>query len=558
MSVGCHAELKIIKGVAKTPGDTQSAEVGLDVIDLLDPAGFSLKSDGWSMNRPSLKNGGLWSDTNLAPGRSLIAGEDGNVTETMQVTLMPGSMPVLAALQSKMERFVQDVRGFQDSFGQIEPVYLKHQVLGEPGPRYALIYNIEVAIEDPDNLTTPIRDLTVTIEREPYWRGLPPGANPKQWAIENIYNTKWLTGNYQLLSGTNHLAITNLKNRAEYNGVIFTTENWINIPADRIPGDAPALIHVSVQQAVSTNATTLMIGKMSKPVEGNILRATGLNMPPFYNLNAGDSVSLIADTTLVADTGAPSGIPGSFRASIAFTTSAAMTDRLIWPLRLTPNRGRFAAFLRARVSATGTVASVQLTTKIDTLPTTTTPVTVSDAGAGGTGNTTDWSLVYLGYISVPNNNLRLATDANRGGISIDSTIAFTIAASRTAGAGSLYIGDLVLFPIDEGAFVINSSIVVGTGASGLRCWTYDNTGCLSHGALDDCAVIQSLQAGTDTATNIEYPEFSGQSIYLTPNVNNRLYFLAYVNSTKRSFINDPSTMTVRVNIIPRWTGIRDV
>lgn len=566
-----HAILKIVKGVQITPSDTQSAEVGLDEIDLLDPNGFAC--DEYDMKMPALKSSAVYADSPLSDGRTLISGTLGNVTETIRLQLTAGTIIQLAAMLSKLGRFKQDCNDFWDTFVQIEPIYIKHQIVSEPGPRYALLYDIDIDTDTPLIPSEAKRTVTLVIEREPYWRGIAPGDNPKHWFyIKNDQSQQWASSNANLLTGSDHLVTGTIQNRAELNSAVsgFATQNFIDIPAAKIPGDAPALLSLSVQQAVAVSATTLIVGKSTTKKTGNISRFTGVNQLTVFTFNVGDSSGSGTDTTLAADTGAPDNKSGTNQRSVTtFATVATMTSRLTWfPSANEPNgfstavlRGRFMVFLRARVSA---AASVRLQMDIsvgngsDQL--TTTPVTLSDLGGGGTGNSTDWALVYLGVVGIPFTDKRTSVGADGRGIWIDSQNAAEIqlgmSAARDSGAGSLYMSDLIFIPIDEGAIKVASALAVGTGATVPFAWLYDNSGYFTHGTPADYGAIHAVTASSSATFEADTAELSGSPLYLTPGIDNRLYFLAYVESTKRSFPFDPSASSVRLNIIPRWQGYR--
>lgn len=561
--------LKIMKGIAKVPGDTLSAEQGLDEINLLDPMGFSC--DEYQMRIPALKSSAVYADSPLTDGRQLISGANGNVTETLRLTLNGGTIIQLAALLSKLGRFKQDCNDFWDTLVQIEPIYLKHQIVGEPGPRYALLYDIDVDVEDPTNPSDPSRTVTLNIERESYWRGLAPGDNPKHWSIL-VNNQSWNPTSAHLLQGNDALHQATITNRAEQNAAAssYVTQNFIDIPASKIPGDAPALLNVSVQQAVSVSTTALLMGKSTKPTTGNTSRNTSTNQMTVYSFNAADGSAQI-DTSLAADTGVPMSHNGNRNRSVTTFATATMATRLLWNTSNHPNgfsssvlRGRYGVFLRARVSAAAT-CNIQLSITAnsggDTL--TTTPVTLTDLGVGGTGNSTDWALLYLGYVGIPVSNKRTSVGPDGKGIWIDTAqvddLALNIQASRTSGAGNLYMSDMIFIPMDEGMIEMVSAIAVGSGSTVLYSWHYDNTGYFMHGTPGEYATIDFYSTATP-GHNMEadIPEFSGSPIYLTPKVQNRLVFLMYVKSTNRSIYNDPSASTVRVNIVPRWIGYRDV
>lgn len=566
-----HSVLQIVKGVQKTPGDNQSAETGLDSIDFLSTeGGFAL--DVYEIKIPALKSSAVYADSPLTDGRTLISGTLGNVNETIRLTLTAGTIVQIAAMMSKLLRFKQDCNDFWDTFVQIEPVYIKHQVSGEPGPRYALLYDIDIAIETPTNPSEPTRDITIVIEREPYWRGIAPGDNPKHWSyIQNGQSQQWAGSKANLLTGSDHLTTGTIQNRAELNSSVsgFVTQNFIDIPAAKIPGDAPALLSLSVQQAVSVSATTLIVGKSTTKKTGNISRNTGNNQLTVFTFNVGDSSGIGVDTTLAADTGAPDDKSGSNQRSVTTFGTATMQSRLTWfPSANEPNgfsaavlRGRFMVFLRARVSAAASVRlQLSVTQGSGADQFTTTPAVLSDLGTGGTGNSTDWALVYMGVVGIPFTDKRTSVGADGRGIWIDSQgaseIQLRMSAARDSGAGSLYMSDLIFIPIDEGSIKIASSLAVGSGASVPFAWLYDNSGYFTHGTPSDYAAIHGITASSSATFEADSAELSGGELYLTPGVDNRLYFLAYVASTNRSFPFDPSASSVRVNIVPRWQGYR--
>ena len=235
-NISGHAILKIVKGVQKTPGDSASVEVGLDEIDLLDSNGFSC--DEYDMKIPALKSSAVYADSPLSDGRTLISGTVGNVTETIRLQLTAGTIIQLAAMLSKLGRFKQDCNDFWDTSRQIEPVFIKHQVIGEPGARYALLYDIDIDPgEQPLIPSEAKRTVTLSIEREPYWRGLAPGDNPKRWAIENVYRQSINPNNAVLgvsapFGPLNLVYVTTLFNRTEYstaNKQTYVTKNFIDI-----------------------------------------------------------------------------------------------------------------------------------------------------------------------------------------------------------------------------------------------------------------------------------------------------------------------------------------
>lgn len=561
MSLLDHVELSIVKGIGSTPSDTLSSEQPLTIVDLL-TANSAFALVDWTPNIPSLKSGGIWADSSITDGRTLIAGVNTNVIETIVVQLTGSTIPDFASQFAKFQLLIQAARDFWDTFNQIEPVYIRWWANQAPGPQFALIYNIDMDVDwDDSNLAQA--KLTLKIEREFGWRGVRPGGNPKEWTYwANTHQRgQWNANNASLASGTDHLAYNaTVTNKAELStGVAgYLNQNFIDIPAASVPGDLPALLNISVWPTnTSSSPTSLLIGKSTKNITGNKSRTTGANQFPIMTLNIADS-SVQTDTTLAADAGAcrPIGGGAAQRSQTTFV-DPTMRTRVVWGSNQYTNgfdlsvmRGRYAVFLRARVSAAAT-CSIQLLIRQGASSLTLTPVTFSDLGAGGVGVSTDWGMAYLGQLNLPYNK---RTDVSPNGLGVQvnisgaSPLELDIQASRSAGAGVLYMCDLILMPIDEGVLRIVASSLVNT----VRAWNYDNTGYYMHGGTEDIAdILQSTPYEYDT------PDWSSSGLILTPGILNRLMMLAYVDSTKRSLPADPTQFTVRVNIVPRWSGIRD-
>lgn len=560
-----HQNLMIIKGVGKTPGDTASAEVDPVVLDLWSPgSAFSLAD--WSPNIPSLKSGGTWADSPITDGRTLISGVNTNVIETMVVNLTGANLPDYTAQFAKLQQMVQDARDFWDEFGQIEPVYILWWASCAPGPQFSLIYNIDMDVEFKDSPVGQAR-ITLTIEREYRWRAeVPPGGNPKQWTyFANGQRSQWKATNANLITGTDHLLVyTSLVNKAEILAASagYLTQNFVDIPAASIPGDLPALVNLTVAPTgTSVAPTSLLIGKTTKKTTGNPSRTTGINQLNMLTFNAADG-GVDTDTTIAADAGA-SRVAGGGAARRSQTTfvTATMQNRMHWGTNQYTNgidasvmRGRYAVFLRARVSAAATCSiQLQISQNGGVGTVVLAPVTFSDLGGGGVGASTDWGILYLGQIAIPMNK-RQDVSANGRGTAVDiaggATLEFTVRAARTSGAGSLYMNDLIFLPIDEGSVRISASLIVAQNA---QFWNYDNTGYYLHGQPGDLGNVVNTNA-----IESDISEFATAGLTLTPNVSNRLLFVEFVDSTKRSAPFDPSLATVRVNIVPCWSGIRSV
>lgn len=550
MGLLSHQMLQIVKGVGPIPDDTLSAEQPLITIDLLDSgSGISLDlQDGWEPNIPSLKNGGVWADSPISDGRALIAGVNSNVTETMRLIVSTQNWQVYASIFTALQQIIQDARAFWDTFYQIEPVYLAWWAAGAPGPQYALIYNIDmdVQLEDSEDADATI---TLTIEREFGWRGVHPGGNPKEWTYYKrgeLFNSSVAS----LVSGSDHLLIATTQNRREWvgagtNPTILQSQNYFDIPASLIPGDLDALCCLSVTTTISTDI--MYFARISKPD----LPFSGVIRKPAYILNAGDANLAGADVTFAADTGAPISTSGGTnqRGVVSFATVTTDAFRFTWTglnrsqFDFNSMRGRFAVFVRARLSAASTVT---MHLQADVLGTGVSIVyptqTLTDIGLGGVGNTTRWSVVYMGVMSFPLGDERILVQDNGLGIhdSVDGNYQLSLYAARPGAAVSLYVADLIFLPIDE----VAGGDDIGASGGG---HVIDNTGYYLHGKPDDSAHF-SPRPGTIKLT--------GRGLTLKPGVQNRIIlFQTDGGNPVRSEIT--STLTSRLNIVPCWSGIRD-
>lgn len=194
--------LNLVIGLPKAIGDEDdSGEQGQKKLslkgDTQNNMGFSLQaSSGWNPQIASLKNGGAWIDNPAMDGRTLTADSVGNVIETIACTLVASDRIQAGQYVASLQRLVHDARQFVSEFHQTTPVYLEWKPIGQAVHQYALIYNVEVAITASSySAQSVMYDVTLTIEREPYWRiGVPPGMPAKLWTL--IKNGKF--GNYDV------------------------------------------------------------------------------------------------------------------------------------------------------------------------------------------------------------------------------------------------------------------------------------------------------------------------------------------------------------------------
>lgn len=153
-----HKTLRIVKGIGKLPTDTNSAENDPVVFNLLSEP-VALTMDGWSPQIAALKSGGVWADSPISDGRSLIAAPVGNVTEKMTFIIADSTFLGVQRHLLALNDMALDCRAFWEGQAQIDPVYLAWWAGCGKGEQYALLYNMDVTTEylsaDKPSLTGP-------------------------------------------------------------------------------------------------------------------------------------------------------------------------------------------------------------------------------------------------------------------------------------------------------------------------------------------------------------------------------------------------------------------
>lgn len=573
-----NTTLQIVRGVFKAPGDAFSAENDLFILELQDPAGFSLQVDGWSPNLPALKGGGTWAESAINDGRIPLAQSVGNVTETMRLTMGNGDLQQRFAIFRKLQLMRQSVIDFWDGTAQIDPVYIRwHAAIGK-GEQYALIYNLEIAQDSDIFNPEQAWDVTITIERESYWRGIWPGGNPKEWTLGVVRGlvrgqARYQTANMDLTSDSDHFVYsTTVNNALEWTPasvgrqITPLSRNYVEISGADIPGDAPALLELAIVNNDTNYIRQLFLALSSKPLQKtdhlNIQRAQA------YNFAGGDADGAGWSKTNVGST---LGLRSNNSSSIYYVAensigTGATTNSLAWgdqsstiiDLDRSLLRGDFAVFLRARVT-TGATGEVKTST-----------FRFSETGGPSgsslenqynlpalsiTAHTTNMILHYAGRISLPldkRSNMSLKgygqqiREISPGNLKIE--MRFT---NSSAGTRVLQICDLLLLPIDEGMIQIPTGIA---GSTGQTHFVIDDTNYLTHGYPDPrCRLfIDSGSLGGGFSK-----EMRGIMLELKPGVDQRIYVLS-VNEESFNIVFPNQTFTMRGNIIPRWAGIRDV
>lgn len=553
-----HAVLQIVKGIPRIPNNPNQTEIGLDTIDFLDTSGFSLIA--YDQKIPALKSSAVFADSPISNGRRLISGAQGNVTETLTFTVSASAIPQLAAMLSKLFRFKQDCNDYWDTKNQIEPIYIKHQVSGEIGARYSILYDIDVAIDTNIDPNETMRSVTVVIERDTAWLGeVAPGDNPNRW-IRFVQKQKWtidggdIRGSNATFPPFFREAFVDNKSEWVSSGYAsLLTNNAIKIPATSIPGDMDALTTLVISQ--TNQNLNLFVGKktVNPPVFSSLAPAQVIT-PPNGIFNANDG-TLGLNATLANDTGAPraAGAGTAQRVEIGFGT-AANSLRLNFPATATGKLNRFIGqwmvFMRCRQvnGASGDITmylryGFDITGNADGIAM---PLQIPQV-TGTSGATSGWGLTYMGTMSIPFVGDAKGTvgeaSGSGAGYGLDggeTNLDIGLFAARSTGVGVLYVSDLILIPYDEAAFNIKPlDSVIGTRV------IVDNTTYFTHGIPGD----YHFQPGTPNALT----QFSGNSITLTPGVDNYIYLIGADNSLLSTVSNQ---FTIVMHIIPRWQYLR--
>lgn len=584
--VSQHKELKLIRGVPIIPTLTTTLEPGTDlIINLLsgEAEGFALNPSpgSWEPGLPAPK-AGLWQETPFLDGRIPIADAYQNVTETMQVVLSAPNYLLLSRWMSKLALLSQDIAQFWNQEAiQMSPVYIHWWATDAPGPQYALIMSLDFAVTTPGVTDTGsiVRDVTLTIEREPYWRGVPPGASPMLWTLYTLGRQPGKDFDSSNMPGLND-DNKSLHESAFINGDMYATQsttsvilnsttstNQVTIPASKIPGDVPPLITLFVKGTRSggdTDTWSWMIANRS----GQTLYTSRIGFKYRFMSSFPALAARSPGITPATDNGdalfgydVDTGVFTATQKRLEYTPGVTYVAPIDWlrSLNINLQRGRYAVFLRCRQSAgsAGDITvylgyGISTTSLVQTDP-------VAVPLLAGAGDTTHFPYLYMGTIKLPPEN-DILVSVNDLGLSDEAAASegflgdMALFAKRSAGVGVLFIRDLLLMPLDEGFISVKGSLAASTDPQP-NSIIVDNTGYISHGKPGMVARID--KPGTLIAGNLPVlapVELSGSELVLQPKTDNTLCFAIY----NQDFYNAiPTAMKVYVNIVPRWMGVRD-
>ncbi|MBZ0281034.1 MAG: hypothetical protein K8L97_09850 [Anaerolineae bacterium] len=582
-------ELSIVKGIPIPPGSTSTAEVGLDVIDLLNASGFSVQIDSWIPVLAAPKNGGVWSESVLG-GDRLLAAEPGRVTETMTLIASAATPRSRHFLERRLSLFGELSRKQHTTNYQVEPVYLKLQLDGMAGPQFSLLYSIEIAPDADPFRNRNLNQLTIALIRHPEWTWqVPPGVSPKGWTIYRRGLTDTLS-NYNLASNLNNLLQPTGGSQVDNATVLwlnssveaYYTRSFLDIPAADVPGDRPARVQLTLggefAKFVSAPNTfyvhSLYIGRRSRSQAG--LLETNRLAAKCGGTGAKISAALGLDTTYQGDYGViddhatstasyyASTTPHN-RARCTFTTTPTVFRPCVtWTGKMAALSGRFLAFARCHQSG-GTAGDIELYLQYgydgDDLETSLQNPAVQAVAT----HTQFWPVLNLGVITLPPDAMRVPVGDNGRGIDPNAQFTIRLQVRRKSGVGEFYFADITLIPIDECAVKLSLEQYVNASYTATQIF-YDNTGYFTRGQDDPVAYDKNLAVGAPGKA----AELAGADILLEPNTDNRLYcfFTGNVAGSSTIGVSPISThvsitdkavagVTVRGNLVPRSLGLRD-
>lgn len=496
---------------------------------------------------------GLWADSQSQDGRQLLVKPMSNAIE--ELTLVCSNRADAYSALTALNRFGQAARDYWAGTG-VDPVYVEWAATGGKGSQWALIYSLEAAAVEfepvKDDATYESITLSVTFEREIAWRGVPFGVSPKVWAMAGYRGLQPTTtnpapagfygyDNLDLGSGSGDYAPIATKTIRRGDELGTSNTNYIDVDSTLIAGDAPALCQVTLDASgmnVSDLLTEVFFAASRKYdyFPANNSAGSLANSRARMSFNCGDATTggdatNTVTKTIVADGYLSNGsIANRYVGQCAFaaSTTAGVAASFSWAVRAAQLEGRYAVFMRHTLSS-GTATAISAQFQFGTSGSISTSfVTLDTTIAGRRGG-----LLYLGDIIIPN-GYRGAVDGT--GANTGNNNVFSLHFAKTGGGThTLLVWEVVLLPLSCAA--INAPIATAQSL----VW-YDSSGYLQTGII------------TGSVGTPVYGMPIGQDIELTPNTDNRIYCLLGSGGT---VLDVTSNMTLSVDVVPRWYGVRD-
>lgn len=339
--------------------------------------------------------------------------------------------------------------------------------------------------------------------------------------------------------------------------------NYIDLDAEDIPGDAPALLCSSIDLNISTGST---------PIRGLIM-GRRLDMLPdeaiFANTFMAENSALSSPTGLTTtyQADASRGISSSPQGNATnnytiqiVTGAGAISEGVVaqWVLTSYAQGGKVAVFMRGDYTA-GTPSEAQFYIRV---------VNPFFSGSGdfqvqtqprALVNVTTVAVNYMGLLDLT--QIKNAPRNVQGvGVGATNYLLQLVFSARSAGSAATYrVTDIILMPYDE---IMTTSPTAGFGInSNVPQWMFmDNTGYFNQTSDGTAFRYRNLISAGFYPDVYRVEETQGQLITLEPNRNNRLYFLIgdSADPPVSPITTGSNPYRIRLNIIPQWRRLRAV
>ena len=551
-------------------------------------------SNPWSPQLPNLKGGGLFVSSVNQEGRQLVSAQPDNVRESMTIVITHSTPKETYERVKRLMIFARRMTEYATTRFQFEPVYLELKAKQASFSQYALVYKVELG-----NVTYTTMEtgglqarMGIVFEREPYWRGgVRPGENPIKyawWADGNDIETLDYNGTYTnsdtplwwpLGSSTSegpgiNAGDTEIDNRSEYTPAnSLNSKNFITVPAGDIPGDAPALCMLNISRGNDPSSFTDIYlwrrtGRNSIIGRGPTGNPSIQSVPLKYTLNGADATPVSFNVATNDSTRGLNPYNDVFATDVAQKTTITSGARLTWgigagPPMVNPNfiRGKHNIFLRAGWKTLNADEEVKVILffvgepQVETDPVVITrPSSVDEIG-----------LYFLGTVDIPISDKVMQNADGTGFMNANSVdqsnprLFVRLETTEASGSDDFYVVDLIFIPFDEPSIHIQH-VSNPTSTSPINYAIYDNSTYLSRGKPGLHQVIATSAFGR--GNNTRYLVVTGQPITLVPGVDNNIFGLFYnrnpAGATDSNEAGPRNSFNVRVNIVPRWSGLVDI
>lgn len=356
-----------------------------------------------------------------------------------------------------------------------------------------------------------------------YFRILPSDYNTVEWdAAARLASVNLLAEPFAY--GTKQTAVnaaTLAANPASANG------NFVDIAAASVLGDVETPCDITIDSTHLLDATV-----KPKSVFAIRRRGTPANAPMLLQA---ESMTQGTNTTTQANDGNFSGAGNNYsRCTFGTATMTARLSKSPFPAAAGVDvRGTYRVFARIRQNTGGDVTKVQFSYSYGA-----TFVVTNDAVTVPGGITVN-QLVDVGLVTFPLGPDPVYDGYSNVELSVENSgVTVTLAAQRVSGAGTMDFDYLLFVPADDCMAFID--------------WADETTGALTCHV--DGITETVWAAGSNTVFSFTPSTLAGRFVRLTPNTNQRLYFVPVIGNAATETI--AYTYTVSAFYYPRYIHVR--